>query len=35
MMERGKRENRALGKVDSLDELQEELIKGGKGTVGP
>jgi hypothetical protein len=32
-MERGKREKWVLGKVESPDELQEELIKkGGKGT---
>jgi hypothetical protein len=27
----GKRERWVLGKVESPDELQEELIKGGKG----
>jgi hypothetical protein len=31
-MKKGKREMWVLGKVESPDELQEELIKGGKGT---
>jgi hypothetical protein len=31
-MERGKQGKVGSGKVESPDELQEELIKGGKGT---
>jgi hypothetical protein len=31
-MERGEKGKVGSGKVESPDELQEELIKGGKGT---